>query len=217
MIREVNVNKYPLITIPEGTILYSGGGDTCSICPHSYKYKGQEGTFSDGKIIYLTNDINTSEFYAKHNKIGYIKKFRVFRDLILYDISEDLAHMDWDVLNYNICNKEKLDIRNGYYLDWTDGLGITFEIAVCNASDYLEYIESRKCKLMKCESEFTCNKKDLKTKEIMNKLNKGFNNCVSGGYQKESKKNKKSKKSKNQKSIKNCKSKSKRTKKTKKL
>ena len=58
MIREVNVNKYPLITIPEGTILYSGGGDTCSICPHSYKYKGQEGTFSDGKIIYYGNKIN---------------------------------------------------------------------------------------------------------------------------------------------------------------
>jgi hypothetical protein len=187
---KVDVNIYPIITIKKDTELYSGGKDSCNKCPHTYKYQGQGGKISDGKIIYLTNNLNTAEGYAQINtKNGYVKKFRVYRDLELYDISEDFEHMDYDELNNNICDNTNLKIRNGYYLDWTYGLKINnfnkvFEIAICNAPDYLEYIESKKCTSIKCEKDFECNKNNKETKEIMNKLNKGNNNCVSGGYKK---------------------------------
>lgn len=185
---------YKTIIIPENTILYSGGQDTCNVCPHSYIYKGQSGVVSSGKIIYLTNNLSSAEGYAKINlKNSYVKKFKVKKNIELYDITKDKTHMEWDELENNICNNKELNIHNGYYIDWTIDENINkpkiYEIALCNAPEYLEYLESKKCKNHICEDEFTCKISNENTKAIINKLNKG-NNCIFGGYLKKSIKHK---------------------------
>ena len=87
------------------------------------------------------------------------------KNINLVDITKDNMHYDWNELK-PFCNEETV----GYYLAWGKDEN-NAEIALCNASEYLEYIESKKCINTKCDLEFSCKKGDKKTNNIMHKLN----------------------------------------------
>ena len=128
---------FPSITVPAGTIMYSGSSEKTNRCPLAYKYKGQTG--NHGTLLYLSSDETAAEGYALCNgrKSGWVKKYKAVVDLELINVSEDQLHYEWDEVIDLICNKGK----NGYYLDW----GGTIEYAVCKPSKFLKLIESKRC------------------------------------------------------------------------
>jgi hypothetical protein len=135
------MSKEEEITINAGTILFSGGG--YENCIYPFKYMGQSHIWSDGKIIYLTNDENTAARYALAHKNKIIKKFSLKKDLILKNITDGYMHYEYDELA-QFCHPPS----NGYYLDWSGDKSI-IEIALCNAGNHLNYEGCKSSKLIK--------------------------------------------------------------------
>lgn len=156
---------YPTISIPAGTILYSGGRTSnLNECPHFFKYIGQGNIESDGMILYLTTNERIAEGYAINDKknAGVVKKYRTKEETPLYDITSDYLHYDYDELG------EFCDIAHaGYYLNW--GGENNIEIAMCSAPKYIDYVESKRRVGNKGEfSEYTCQRGG--TKKISRKI-----------------------------------------------
>ncbi len=159
---------YPTVTLPVGTILYSGGRTNQTPCPDFYKYIGQGNVESDGMTLYLTTNERIAEGYAINdgkNK-GVVKKYRVIKDAPLYDITADFLHYDYDELS------EFCDIQHaGYYLNW--GGENNIEIAMCSAPKYIEYIESKQRMVGNAFADYGCTRlggrKKNRTKKIYRK------------------------------------------------
>jgi|LauGreStaDraftv2_3_1035109.scaffolds.fasta_scaffold00380_11 hypothetical protein len=129
---------YSNIVVPRGTILYSGG--RYDMCIDKYKYIGQAGHKSDGKIMYLSPNENTAFGYAV-GSLGIVKKYVVMEDLILKDITENMAHFEYDQLE-PFCKD-----ADGYFLDWgMEGNMEHVEVAICDVSKKIKYEE---CKTQK--------------------------------------------------------------------
>jgi hypothetical protein len=141
------MDQYPSITVPAGTVMYSGSSEKTNRCPLSYKYKGQTG--NHGSLLYLSSDETAAEGYALCNgrKSGWVKKYKVIADLELLDISEDQTQYEWDEVMNLICNH-----KNGYYLDW----GGTIEYTVCKPSKFLKLMETKRCIGHQKFSAYTC-------------------------------------------------------------
>ena len=149
MCDQAEIDAYEKITIPAGTLLYSGGSEKTSQCPHSHEYKGQSQHV--GKILYLTSDEAAAEGYAMcfTGKSGWVKKYQTREDLELVNITDGFTHYDWEDVIECFCRQG----GNGYYLDWGGG---RIEYALCNASAFLTYIAAKKCLSQGKFSEYKC-------------------------------------------------------------
>ena len=127
------------IKINRGVILYSGGG--IKTCLSKFRYMGQSGNSSDGKILYLSTGISAPAGYAqRENNKGVLKQFRVKEDIFLHDISAELLFYDYNELA-QFCQAP----FSGYYLDWKwKGNIEDIEVALCDAPSVLEYVGCRK-------------------------------------------------------------------------
>lgn len=127
---------FPSITVPAGTILYSGSTDKTSRCPLVYKYRGQNGRI--GPLMYLTSDETAAEGYAlcQRGTTGWVKRYKVAADLELADVSADQLHYEWDEVLDSFCKG-----GNGYYLNW----GNAVEYAICQPSKFLKLVEAKRC------------------------------------------------------------------------
>ena len=156
------------VTLPAGTILYSGGRTNKSTCPDFYKYIGQGNVESDGMTLYLTTNESIAEGYAinDNKNSGVVKKYRTINDTPLYDITSGYMHYDYDELG------EFCDITHaGYYLNW--GGDNNIEIAMCSAPKYIEYIESKRRTDGGRFSEYSCKRgggKKHRTRKLSRKI-----------------------------------------------
>lgn len=136
---------YPIITLPLGTLLYSGGRvqNKEPICVDPYIYVGQMGVKSDGKILYTTNDFETAHGYAAdptRKGRGVVKQFRTTTNVSLLDITMDYTHYDYHELDKLL---ECCKTCDGYYLNWTPSSSdatTILEITFRNAPSCLEYV-----------------------------------------------------------------------------
>jgi hypothetical protein len=157
------MSSYPTISLPVGTILYSGGRTNKTPCPDFYKYIGQGNVESDGMTLYLTTNERIAEGYAINDPSsrGVVKKYRVVKNTPLYDITADYLHYDYDEL------VEFCDITHaGYYLNW--GGENNIEIAMCSAPKYIEYVESKQRTTGNTFDDYGCKRggrKRIKTKK----------------------------------------------------
>ena len=159
---------YPNIVVPRGTILYSGG--RYDKCLDKYTYIGQAGHKSDGKIMYLSPNENTAIGYAV-GSLGVVKKYVVMEDLILKDITENMAHFEYDQLE-PFCKD-----ADGYFLDWgMEGNMDHVEVAICDISKKVKYEECktdiRSNRPYSYECVDFCGKKSKTPKKSQSKLSK---------------------------------------------
>ena len=136
-----NPNKsYKNKLVPEGTILYNGITLSTKNCPPKYAYKPEDKGKFKYTILYTADSKNTAYGYASlclNKNEGWIRKYRVKKDVELPDISKDFVHYDANEVEKDFCDSY------GYYLDWGGENGK--EIVFCNPEKYLELIEISKC------------------------------------------------------------------------
>lgn len=149
MCDQAEIDSYEKITIPVGTLLYSGGSETTNHCPKTHEYKGQSKHV--GKILYLASDEAAAEGYAMcfTGKSGWVKKYETHTALELINITDGFTHYDWEDVIECFCKKG----GNGYYLDWGDG---HIEYALCNAAAFITYVGAKQCLSQGKFSEYKC-------------------------------------------------------------
>ena len=138
MCDDIETTRY---TLKKGTILYSGNSGKRNIQTLSdiFKYIGQRGEVSiKGEfVLYASSDYDTSKGYAFSclNQTGFIHKFRVTRNIILWEQS---VFEDADEVAKCVCSAliKGIVVRYSKHHD---------EYALCSPEDYLEYISTQKC------------------------------------------------------------------------
>ena len=135
------IEKTPYI-LKEGTILYSGNKGTHKplTIQDIFKYVGQRNLENNIKgefVLYASTNYNTAFAYAQSCalKHGYIHKFKVDRDIELY---EQPVFEDYEVVAKCVCPEVR-------------GIAVIYsksenEFALCSSEEYLEYIESIDCR-----------------------------------------------------------------------
>lgn len=138
----MSCEDYNKIIVKKGTILYNGIDLPTNVCPPKYKYKynNNKNSNSNKYILYTANNIMAAKGYASScltSKKGWIREYKVLKDVELADISEDKLHYDVVEVINEFC------FCDGYYLDWGGDKGK--EIVFCDPKDKLELISTYKC------------------------------------------------------------------------
>ena len=91
---DFDYNADPIIIIPVGTMLYTGGRlEDNSTCFRPFYYVGQRGKMNDGKKMYVGMSENEAEGYStRNNDRGILKVFVAKKELRLRDVS---VHFDF--------------------------------------------------------------------------------------------------------------------------
>ena len=139
---DFDYNADPIITIPVGTMLYTGGRlEDNSTCFRPFYYVGQRGKMNDGKKMYVGMSENEAEGYStRNNDRGILKVFVVKKELHLRDVSVHFDFFEYeDAINF--CQN-----ADGYYIDWSYGSTKPpqVEIFLCDAPMFLEYVKCKK-------------------------------------------------------------------------
>ena len=133
-------------TVAAGTILYSGFfSDLHAPCPHPFRYVGQSGRHTDqgkGSVVFFTTHRPTAEGYAQCHPEGWVRKYRVFKSLQLFDNTQEFAHMEGDEVA-KLCKSHKNKKIHGCFIEWAKGVE---EIAICHPERFVKYVGSYCCR-----------------------------------------------------------------------
>lgn len=151
-----DINKSKTI-IKKNTILYSGntGKRLPTTLDNVFKYIGQLGQkeIRGNFVSFYSTDYDTARGYALScQNNGYIHKFRLSKDIEIY---EQDVFLEASEIAECVCDQVK-----GIGIFYSD---IKDEYGLCDAEDYLEYIETQKCPSMEWYNVLT----DLKTYDII--------------------------------------------------
>ena len=138
---DFDYDEFPIITIPVGTVLYSGGAITAGKnCFNPFYYVGQRGKRNDGRMMYVGMSEEESLGYSIRDKNGILRVFKVKRPIRLRDVSETMDFYEFeDAMKF--CKN-----ADGYYINWAYGTAHEpkVEIFLCDAPKHLEYVKCKK-------------------------------------------------------------------------